>query len=147
MDWNLIITTALSLITILIVVYWSKKQYQQLQDQLSSNFFAEYTKRYQEIILNLPIDIEKKGFDLNNLDKAEKDKTIHYIRVYFDLCSEQHYLKEKKRIDDDTWNEWKEGMQHYFSNPLFSYVWKEYYQYSEYFNDFKRFVETELIPG
>ncbi len=55
MDWNLIITSTLGLITILIVVYWSYKQYKQLQNQLSSSFFAEYTKRYQEIILHLPV--------------------------------------------------------------------------------------------
>ena len=59
--------------------------------QLQLNFFADYTKRYQEIVLNFPESINKHDFDFDELHD-EKDKTLRYMRAYFDLCSEEYFL-------------------------------------------------------
>ncbi|MBP7679060.1 MAG: hypothetical protein KA096_01390, partial [Bacteroidales bacterium] len=94
---------------------------------------------------NIHVSIEKTEFKLEILEKQDKDSCIRYIRVYFDLCSEQHFLFKTKRIDQDIWKEWEEGMKHFFSIPAFKIIWQEYYSDSEYFNDFKSFVERELV--
>ena len=79
LDINLIITTVLTIITILIIVYFNYKQYSQMEkqlkiqnkslniqnEQIKHNFFAEYTRRYQDIILHFPEDINENTFDYN----------------------------------------------------------------------------------
>ena len=55
-------------------------------------FFSEYTKRYQDIILNFPENIIDDNFKFDSLSKVERDKTMRYMRVYFDLCSEEYFL-------------------------------------------------------
>ncbi|MER3447799.1 MAG: hypothetical protein C4291_13640 [Candidatus Dadabacteria bacterium] len=73
MKWNMtldlssIITSILTLETTIVVFYWSYRQYNQLKEQLKIqneqiklNFFSEYTKRYREIILHFPENINEK---------------------------------------------------------------------------------------
>ncbi|MCO6449720.1 MAG: hypothetical protein J5I90_02915 [Caldilineales bacterium] len=49
--------------------------------------FTTYTKRYQDIFLNLPIDIDSDDFGLKKL--TENENTLRWLRAYFDLCSEE----------------------------------------------------------
>ena len=63
--------------------------------QLQLNFFAEYTKRYQEIILRFPESINQDAFDFDTLQKNDRDITLRYMRAYFDLCSEEYFLWKK----------------------------------------------------
>lgn len=44
--------------------------------QLQLNFFTDYTKRYQEILLNFPESINEHSFDFNKLDKDIRKKTL-----------------------------------------------------------------------
>lgn len=44
--------------------------------QLQLNFFTDYTKRYQEILLNFPESINEHNFDFNKLDKDIRKKTL-----------------------------------------------------------------------
>ena len=62
------------------------------QKQLQLNFFSEYTKRYQEITLNFPESINAFDFNYETLSDEKRDKTLRYMRAYFDLCSEEYYF-------------------------------------------------------
>jgi hypothetical protein len=44
---------------------------------------------------------------------------LHYI----DLCNEQVYLHESRRVSKQTWDDWFEGMTHTFGLPYFRRVW------------------------
>ncbi len=60
----------------------------------------------KEIILNFPESINEKDFDFDKLDIEERDKTLRYMRVYFDLCSEEYcYLWKSSFYDNKTWKE------------------------------------------
>jgi len=102
---NIDIPIIISAIAIVMAVIWNiiqswlmNKQLKIQNDQIRTDLFAEYTKRYQEIILHLPINIDEEEFELSKLSKSEIDQTIRYIRVYFDLCSEEFFLHEKKGL-------------------------------------------------
>lgn len=112
--------------------------------QLQLNFFSDYTKRYQEIILNFPDSIHDKDFNLNELDELNRDRTIRYMRAYFDLCSEEYYLKTQGHIDIDTWQEWEAGIKFALSKPAFQQAWKSLNLDSIYYGSFSNYLSKLL---
>jgi hypothetical protein len=114
------------------------------QKQLQLNFFSEYTKRYQEITLNFPESINEDDFDFDSLDKDQRDKTLRYMRAYFDLCSEEYFLKRRKNIDQATWDEWETGMKFSFSKTAFLKAWKMLQLDTIYYGDFTKFVDETI---
>ena len=81
------IVTFLS-VAVAMIALWC--QGQRLTRQLTLQNFADYTKRYQKIILEFPEDITEPTFKLAGRDDYEK--TMRYMRAYFDLCYEEWYL-------------------------------------------------------
>ena len=112
--------------------------------QLQLNFFTDYTKRYQEITLNFPENINEESFKLEDLEKSVRDKTLRYMRAYFDLCSEEYYLWKKKNIDEDTWKEWETGIKFAFSKPAFRQAWDVLRLDTIYYGEFTKFVNDAI---
>lgn len=112
--------------------------------QLQLNFFADYTKRYQEIILSFPESINSKHFDLDKLKTDERDKTLRYMRAYFDLCSEEYFLWKQGNIDDNTWQEWETGIKFAFSKPAFQQAWRVLGLDTIYYGNFSEFVSESM---
>lgn len=112
--------------------------------QLQLNFFADYTKRYQEITLNFPESINEKNFKIDSLKPEIKDKTLRYMRAYFDLCSEEYYLWKKESIDNDTWKEWESGIKYAFSKPAFRQAWQVLRLDTIYYGEFTDFVNSTI---
>lgn len=79
-------------------------------------FFSEYTRRYQDLILHSPCDFH--CLSISN----EKEKT--FMQLYFDLCSEEFYLHNQGVIDDHVWNLWVEGMKAAMIKQNFQAAWK-----------------------
>jgi hypothetical protein len=105
--WNIESITMLGvLITLLLFVFETrnKNKTQKL------NLFAEYTKRYQKIMLHFPESLHHPNFDYDKLNAEQKDEILRYMRAYFDLCSEEYDLHQQKVIDKKVWENWKEGM-------------------------------------
>jgi hypothetical protein len=112
--------------------------------QLQLNFFSEYTRRYQEITLNLPESINDDDFDYGSLPPDVKDKIMRYMRAYFDLCSEEYFLKSKGNIDNDTWQEWETGMKFAFSKSAFQQAWEMLQLDTTYYGEFSKFVNKSI---
>jgi hypothetical protein len=124
-------------------LYYTVKSFKQ---QLQLNFFAEYTKRYQEIILNFPESINEQDFRFDSLAADVRAKTLRYMRAYFDLCSEEYFLKRQGHIDDQTWKEWEMGMKFAFSKPAFQQAWAILNIDTIYYGEFSKFV-NESVRG
>lgn len=129
----LLITAAALIVTI-----------KNFRKQLQLNFFAEYTKRYQEIILNFPESINQKDFDFDLLSSDERSKTLRYMRAYFDLCSEEYFLWKDKRIDEETWKEWESGIKYALSKTAFRNGWERITLDTIYYKDFSSFVKSSI---
>lgn len=112
--------------------------------QLQLNFFADYTKRYQEIILHFPEFVNEQGFDIELLDDEVRNSTMRYMRAYFDLCSEEYYLWNKRHIDKDTWREWELGIKFAFSKPAFQQSWRIIRLDTKYYAAFSAFVNAAI---
>ena len=135
------IATAIGAFITAIALY---KTVSNFKKQLQLNFFADYTKRYQEIILNFPENINEDDFDFESLDKETRDRTKRYMRAYFDLCSEEYFLWKNKNIDEKTWKEWKSGIEYAFSKNAFQKGWELIIMDTIYYTDFSKFVK-EII--
>ncbi len=116
----------------------------QQNEQTKLDFFADYTKRYQDIIWHLPSSIYDDDFSLSSLDIKEREHIKKAILLYFDLCSEEYYLHENKKIDDAVWAEWEEGIMFNMSKPAFNGIWKKKLSNSSYYTKFKEYLNQKL---
>jgi hypothetical protein len=121
-----------------LVALWDQRQ--AAIKQLKLQNFIEYTKRYQEIILNFPENINEPTFDIGSLQKQEKDKLMRYMRCYFDLCYEEFTLAAKKILDHDLWKMWEEGIKAALSKSAFQQAWNKIKIDTSYDTKFNKFI-------
>lgn len=129
-----------TVIGIIIAMFSLRTSINQFKKQLQLTLFSDYTKRYQQITLNFPENINDEDFDFGDLDGETKEKTLRYMRAYFDLCSEEYFLYSKKNIDDDTWQEWESGIKYALSKSSFRKGWAIIKLDTGYYPDFVKFV-------
>ncbi|MDM8350885.1 hypothetical protein P8H27_18580 [Pseudomonas sp. sp1636] len=139
-EWTLVASIATAIITALALFFTVRSFKKQLQLQ----FFADYTKRYQEIMLNFPEQINEEKFSIESLTPEVKDKTLRYMRAYFDLCSEEYFLWKNKNLDNTTWKEWESGMRFAFSKPAFKQAWNILRLDTIYYGDFTSLVKSSI---
>ncbi|MCJ7450074.1 MAG: hypothetical protein MUO72_20565 [Bacteroidales bacterium] len=143
-DWIQFGLLLLTIIGLLISINFNRKQLKLFNEQLRLNFFAEYTKRYQEIILNLPEEISKSDFSYTKLSDEVRSKTLRYIRAYFDLCSEEYDLWNAGYLDKRIWNYWREGIEYTFSKTAFKDAWGMISLDTKYYPQFTILI-TDLL--
>lgn len=143
-DWIQIATGIITTIGIIIAITANKNQLKIFNKQLKLNFFADYTKRYQEIILNFPEDINTGNFGFDNLDKETRNKTLRYMRAYFDLCSEEFHLNAQSYIDADVWSVWEGGIKYALSKKAFIDAWTIIKTDTKYKSDFHNWVDNQI---
>ncbi len=134
------ITNCIALVTALIAIFALLWQIWTSNKQSKMQTYLVYTQRYHDIAVNFPIGVESATFHLPQ-DEKEKENILRWLRAYFDLCSEQYYLNEKKLIDNKVWILWKGGMQDSLQKPAFQQAWKEI-QTNNYYNKvFANYIE------
>jgi hypothetical protein len=133
-----IISTVTALVAVAALVY----QLSVAKKQIKLQNFIEFTKRYQEIILNFPESINESTFAIESLEPEVKNKTLRYMRAYFDLCFEEFTLHKKGFIDNDLWEIWKSGMEFAFSKAAFKQAWHTIRQDTKFGSGFEEFVQS-----
>lgn len=140
-----LIAIVVSILTLVIAAGALVVTIRQFKKQLHLNFFSDYTKRYQEIILNLPLGVDGDGFKISDQPEDVRDKTLRYMRAYFDLCSEEYFLWRNGDLDKKTWKEWEAGIMLAFSKPAFKEAWETLNLDTIYYSQFSDYV-SEIIP-
>lgn len=114
--------------------------------QLKLQNFIEFTKRYQEIILNFPEGINQSDIEIDLLEAPEYQRTMRCMRAYLDLCFEEYTLHKKGFIDSDLWEIWEGGMKTAFSKPAFTQAWSTIRKDTEYGYEFEKFADEIQLP-
>lgn len=128
-----------AILTVIASSYWSAKAIKETQKlakrQYEFQFFADYTKRYQDLILKMPANLDTTSVLNRDIDI--------YMRLYFDLCSEEYYLHTKGVIDSVVWGLWTEGIQMALKKKYYKIAWE---LLAENYNDtsFRHYM-SELI--
>jgi len=112
------VATFLGVVVALVAVWL---QLRKMNQQLTIQHFADYTKRYQEIILRFPEDINTPSFQVSG--HANYESLMRCMRAYFDLSFEEWYLNERNLIDPCIWSIWRGGMQAAMSKAAFQQAW------------------------
>lgn len=153
-----IIGIVLTFVSILLIIIWNKRQFRLMKEkieiqndqlrtqnqQIKNQFFSEYSKRYQEILLNLPENINKGDFSFQALTKEDYNRTMRYLRVYFDLCSEEYYLHDKGHLNEVVWKEWRDTMRWTFSRKAIRDAWDIVRKDTMFYEKFTNFIDREL---
>ena len=137
-SWAEIIGAFCTIITIII----SARQFYK-QNRL--NFYEQYTERNMQIMKEMPTYILYK----NDNDKIEDDNKEYFrknVFLYFDLCSEEYYLSQTGNLDEQVWNDWKDGMKDFFERRLVNEQLQEIVIiYNDAYSDFIDFLKYELL--
>jgi len=133
---SLVIAILSLLITTIISIYQIHKTSREAMRLNRISIFAEYTKRYQDIILNMPPD-------LISIDEKEETETTKYLRLYFDLCSEEYHLYTENLVPEEIWGNWCDGMKGRMKRPIFLSGWQDLQ--CEYNTGFVEFMNTRII--
>ncbi|WP_370477204.1 hypothetical protein [Tamlana flava] len=144
-DWIQTIGLFIAFIGIGAGVYYNRRQLKELNKHLRLQFFSEYTKRYQEIMLNLPEDIMSDDFNIKKLDKKDYSKTMRYLRAYLDLCSEEYDLWLSGNLEERVWMNWEQGIRSKFSNKSFRRAWDRSSYDSFYYADFNSWMNNVIL--
>lgn len=137
-----VIITGTGVLIALFTLVW---QSYQTREQMKLNFFADYTKRYQEIVLHLPNNLSDPNFDFEKMSVQDKEHALRYIRIYFDLCSEEFYLKKSGKIDRKVWKEWESGIAFAFSKKGIKDAWHIINLDAKFYGEFVEWVNTQIL--
>ena len=118
-----------------------------VRDQLRVNVFLTYTERYAKIMSDVPSEARRPGaeYHLNLRPVEERDRVRSAFREYLNLCSEEMWLHDHRRIDHATWHIWEQGMRQVAQFPSFRDAWEFLACEYEYYGTFKNFVSKELL--
>ena len=122
-EWFQLVQSVASVATV-VLVYFTWKQLSLVRKQAVTGFEDHLTEQYRRIVESIPIDVWL-GSELKNLDKGRQELCRDAIFRYLDLCNEEAFLFEKKRVTDETWTEWKDGIRSNLGLPAFNEVWTE----------------------
>ena len=109
-----------------------------VKEQNYIQMFAEYTKRYQEILMGMPSGV----FD--GTESNDKD-VLRYMQLYFNLCSEEYDLRTKDAISEDVWEKWHGGMIATMRHSNFPRSWEQLSH--NYAPDFVQFFNNAVITS
>jgi hypothetical protein len=131
------VSAAAALITIFVLL-------KGVRDQLWMITFAVYTGRYMDAMDRLPSEAHRPGgdFRLDSLSQAARESALGGMRRYFNLCSEEFYLKSKRKIDRDTWKIWETGIHDTIRLPCFRETWSELRVEYSFYEEFTSFIDN-----
>lgn len=117
-----------------------------IRDQLRLQTFSEYTRRYGEIVRDLPSESRSPvgEFDLSSLLPERRDVVLNTARAYLNMTSEEFFLNSKGHIDPDTWEIWQAGMRETLGLPWLRQAWQELRPEYTYVAEFAHFVDSSL---
>ncbi len=123
-----LIAAITSIVAIVVAVF-------SLIRQLQSQFFAEYTHRYSELMYKMPPEF----FDPEKANSIELDgEMFKKCRLYYDLSSEEYELPRQGRLNCRVWRYWETGIKDIVNLPVFAKAWDEKLcgQYNKPFKDY-----------
>lgn len=117
------------------------QQIRTMNKQLKLQLYADYTKRYQDITLNFPEDINTQDFSFAG--RADYASTMRNMRVYFDLCYEEWHLHNGLGLlPPELWASWEPGIKTAMSKPAFQQAWITVRDSSEYGHAFEDWMNS-----
>ena len=104
-----------------LAVIFAAWQIWQSKQQAVTSFEDSLAKEYRKLTARLPT----KALLGEPLTENEYEDSFYEMYHYFDLCNEQAFLAKTKRISEQTWTFWKDGIKSNINRPAFERAWSE----------------------
>ena len=108
--------------------------------------FLEYTRRFDQIAQDFPSGSRQAPTQFDRYHQEQKYKNSeqvqHAIVRYFNLCSEEFYLRDEGLIVDKVWQLWRAHMTIVMRSRVFSLLWSEMRLGFDLQPDFQQFVDN-----
>ena len=140
-DWIQAICSVVTLILTLVSILFALRQLRSVSQQLTIQNFSDYTKRYQEIILSLPENVNDDQFQIEDLHEPDREKLMRSMRAYYDMSFEEYWLNQTGLIWKPIWTIWSGGMKTACSRPAFRQAWQIIGNDSDYGVEFHQFID------
>ncbi len=133
-----------TLISILVVWFYSHRQLREVKNQVWVSIYSDYTKRYADITSKFPENINQDSYEVDP-GKEEYPEVMRAMRLYFDLCYEEYSLfHDHKKIDEGLWKDWKGGIEAALSKKAFRDSWDTIHADTVYSAEFDKFVNETI---
>ena len=115
-DWNTLASIATAILVGIGV--WEIRQGSRIAQ---AQFEDSLDQQYRVLSMDIPVD----ALIGQAVPEAQWLETRELIYNYLDLCNEQVFLRQKKRVRKDTWLDWCAGIRSHLGKPAFQKVWSE----------------------
>src|ERR1700692_1136966 len=112
---------AITSIATAIISFLPWRKIRLLREQATTTFEDSLTEHYRRIMESIPTDVWL-GLALETLDKERHDRCRDAIYRYIDLSNEEAVLHDNKRVTEEAWKEWSEGIRANMKLPAFREV-------------------------
>ncbi len=130
----------------------SNKNAKEILEQRKIDYFSEYSKRFNDLVLSLPQDFNQigsysfsnglKSFYFNDIMMGKPSSYASVIRNLFNLFSDEHYLKSTNQISDEVWSNWLDGIKMCLKYDSFHHTWEHIKGNSIYGDLYRNFIEN-----
>lgn len=139
-----LIINSLALLGVVVALFSLIIQMRATKKQLELQNFMEYTRRYQEIMLNLPGSISTGKFLYAEPKSKKYDQEMRYVRAFFDLCAEQYLLTNNGYVEKNIWVFWKKGIYSALNTKAFNEAWNIIKNDGHYDAEFVKFIDAYI---
>lgn len=114
------IATAVGVFIAAVPLWLSRKQ-------TRTQFEDGFVQQYRDLLNRIPVS----ALLGEPLSPDSQQRHLGDFYHYFDLCNEQVFLRQKRRISRPTWKMWRDGIRTNMSRPAFAAAWHEVKEKSE----------------
>lgn len=126
---QVVVTLIIGFFTLIVTWWFNRTNYKLNHQKMEKDLFSEFNKRFDQ--LNDDLSKLEPHFTKENLleirvDYNNKKSLYNAVIDYFNLCAEQHFWYQKKRISEKIWKSWHSGMMFYYETyPVLRQLWEE----------------------
>lgn len=96
-------------------------QLRETRQQRQSEFELRFSDRYDEVVARVPLEMLLGEQDY---DPSHRDARRAFYD-YFELCEQECYYRQQRRIGDKTWNDWRVGIRSNHAKASFRSAWHD----------------------
>jgi hypothetical protein len=115
-DWSA--AGSISTTLAVLIAAWQVRRGRQ---QAITDFEDDLSREYRELARAIPVSVHL-GVEVTN---EEFNAIFSRLYQYIDLSNQQVFLRMSGRINENTWQQWADGIRSTMRQPAFSRAWTE----------------------
>ena len=141
------IAAVVGVVSVLVAMGATAAALRGVREQLRLQVFLEFTRRYNELVLDLPEGARDPRVDPDTVSRIDPAALRRFARGYFNLCSEEHFLQRQKKIEPTIWSIWCSGIDNVLRLSWLRSLWGELRVEYEPYREFADFMDERVAQA